>query len=240
MDRRDVADPLRSPGPPEPGGPLRRGYNAELDQLRLQVELLAVRVDQNLERMRTVLSSGDAVMAAAALAADDDIDAMSVSLTARCYDVLAREQPVASDLRFVVSVLRVLGEFERVGDLALRVVKLAPSHHLLTAHRASFDVLVALADEATDHYRLALRAWSGQDAELAVEVARHRPAMTLLYQRLVGELLRLDGPGGVAVAIPTVMAGRSLDRISDHAALIGTRLLYLVTGDAGHLADEVR
>ena len=45
--------------------------------------------------------------------ADDDIDAMSVSLTSRCYDLLAREQPVASDLRLIVSVLRVLGEFER-------------------------------------------------------------------------------------------------------------------------------
>ncbi|HEY4376634.1 MAG TPA: PhoU domain-containing protein, partial [Acidimicrobiales bacterium] len=105
------------PGPDPVGRPLRPGYAAELDQLKLQVEVMAVRVDQNLERMRVVLRNGDLLVADRAVNADDDIDAMSVSLTERCYDLLAREQPVASDLRFVVSVLRVLGEFERVGDL---------------------------------------------------------------------------------------------------------------------------
>ena len=73
---------------------------------------------------------------------------MSVSLTERCYDLLAREQPVASDLRLVVSVLRVLGEFERVGDLALRVVKLAPEHDLLAANERTFDLLLAMSETA--------------------------------------------------------------------------------------------
>ena len=114
--------------------PLRLAFSAELDQLRLQVEVMAVRVDQNLERMRSVLHDGDLHAAEQAVNADDDIDAMSVSLTSRCYDLLAREQPVASDLRLIVSVLRVLGEFERVGDLALRVVKLAPERDLIAAN----------------------------------------------------------------------------------------------------------
>ncbi len=70
---------------------------------------------------------------ATSLVADDEIDAMNVSLTERCYDLLRREAPVASDLRFVVSVLRVLSELERIGDLALRVLKLAPDHQLLAA-----------------------------------------------------------------------------------------------------------
>ena len=87
--------------------PLRVTYTAELEQLRLQVEVMGVRVDQNLERMRQVLETGDPTVAADALGADDDIDAMNVSLTERCYEVLARENPVASDLRLVVSVIRV-------------------------------------------------------------------------------------------------------------------------------------
>ena len=60
---------------------------------------------------------------------------MNVSLIERCYQVLVRENPVASDLRLVVSVIRVTATFERVGDLSLRVVKLAPEHHVLTAQR---------------------------------------------------------------------------------------------------------
>ena len=86
---------------------MRTSYTAELDQLRLQVEVMGLRVDQNLERMREVLASGSATLAEAAIAADDEIDAMNLSLTERCYDVLAREGPVASDLRLVVSVIRI-------------------------------------------------------------------------------------------------------------------------------------
>ena len=88
---------------------MRHGFREELDQLRLQVELMGVRVDENLERMREVLRTGDADAGRAAPStADDEIDAMNVSLTERCYDLLGREAPVASDLRFIVSVLRVV------------------------------------------------------------------------------------------------------------------------------------
>src|SRR4051795_8665279 len=127
--------------------PLRSGFTAELEQLRLQVELMGVRVDQNLERMRDVLERGDVAVVDVALLADDEIDAMNVSLTERCYDLLRREAPVASDLRFVVSVLRVLSELERIGDLALRVIKLAPDHALIASNPATYDILRAMADQ---------------------------------------------------------------------------------------------
>src|SRR5690606_37036678 len=112
----------------EPLEPLRQAFREELDQLRLQVELMGVRVDENLERMRQVLRYGDESVAAQALHGDDVIDAMNVSLTERCYLLLGREAPVASDLRFIVSVLRIVSELERIGDLSLRVAKLAPQH----------------------------------------------------------------------------------------------------------------
>src|SRR5438105_3671966 len=110
------------------GAPLRLHYSGELEQLRLQTEVMGVRVDENLERMRQVLLTGDLRLAEVALGADDDIDDMNVSLTERCYQILARESPIAGDLRLVVSVIRVISELERVGDLSLRVVKLAPDH----------------------------------------------------------------------------------------------------------------
>jgi len=199
-----------------------------------------MRVDQNLERTRTVLQSGDLAVADEAIRADDDIDAMSVSLTERCYDLLAREQPVAGDLRFIVSVLRVLGEFERIGDLALRVVKLAPDFDLIRSNPSTYEILLSMADAAIDRYREAMRAWSGASAE----VARHllaTPSMAgHLEERLTTELMALQGSDAAAVAIRTLVAGKSLERIADHAGIIGARLLFLVTGDAGHLAHEVR
>lgn len=223
-----------------PQRPLRLAFSAELDQLRLQVEVMAVRVDQNLERMRTVLRDGDRLAAEQAVNADDDIDAMSVSLTSRCYDLLAREQPVASDLRLIVSVLRVLGEFERVGDLALRVVKLAPEHRLLTASRSTFDLLLAMSDTAVDRYRTAMRAWARLDAPLATALIHEPSIVGMQDERLMAEVIGLDGPNAARIAVRTLVAGKSLERIADHAGIIAARLLYLVTGDSGHLAHEVR
>jgi phosphate transport system protein len=222
------------------GDTVRHGFSAELDQLRLQVEVMAVRVDQNLERMRDVLATGDREAAALAINADDDIDAMNVSLTERCYELIAREAPVASDLRFVVSVLRVLGELERIGDLALRVLKLAPDWELVRSGERTYDILLSMADIAVGQYRTALRAWSAQDLVLADELAHAGRAMDPTTEQLMRELLRMDGPDAVACAVRTLTAGRALDRIADHASIIGARLRYLLTGDPDHLATEIR
>ena len=219
---------------------VRRSFQGELDQLRLQVELMGIKVDHNLERLRAVLADGDEAAAAAAVACDDDIDAMNVSLTERCYDLLAREGPVASDLRFIVSVLRILSELERVGDLALRVVKLNPERHLWAGNEVTFDILVSMGETAVDAYRDALRAWSAQDLGLATELATRVRTMDVHYEQLMAELLRLRGDDAVRIATATLIAGRSLERIADHAAIVGARLRYLLTGDPDHLSAEVR
>lgn len=218
---------------------MRQQYTSELEQLALQVELMGVLVDENLERMRVVLSTGDANVAAEAIAVDDRIDAMNVSLMERSYDLLRREAPVASDLRLIVSVLRVTAELERIGDLALRVVKLAPEHELLTRVPRAFDILETLAAHAVGQYRDALRAWSTLDLTLAEAVAQE-PQIALANRHLVEALLDFDGPDAVVVALRTMVAGQALDRIADHAAVLGARIRYLITGDPDHLAAEVR
>ena len=222
-----------------PPGPLRVAFSAELDQLRLQVELMAVRVDQNLERSREVLMTGDQRTAQLALTADDEVDAMAVSLTERCYQLLAREGPVASDLRFIVSVLRVLGEFERVGDLALRVVIAAREQAALT-NPVVRDLLIAMADSSIERYSEAVRAWSAASDELATKVINTPSITSHLEKRLYEELEKDEGPGSGARVITALSVGRSYERVADHASVISARLLFMVTGDSSHLAGEVR
>jgi phosphate transport system protein len=223
-------------------GPLRSAFYDELDQIRLQVELMGVRVDQNLERMREILRSGDEAVAAAALAADDDIDAMHMSLLERCYDLLGREAPVASDLRFVVSVVRILSELERVGDLALRVVKLAPQVEAMSQTGEPWDVLLTMVDTAVEQYRTALRAWSSQDLDLAVELVEHAPPLFAFQERLIGNIRfdASDDSDAVRLLMSLFVIAQAADRIADHAAIIGARLRYLITGEPAHLAAEVR
>jgi phosphate transport system protein len=220
--------------------PTRQGFRGELEQLRLQVELMGVRVDENLSRMGQVLRSGNGSLVAPALRADDEIDAMNVSLTERCYELLTLEAPVAGDLRFIVSVLRITGELERVGDLSLRVIKLADEVPLLRTSGIIWETLLRLVAEAVEQYRTALAAWSAQDLERATALATRQRTLDHHYEQLVNDLQRYDGPDAVRVAIGIMAAGRAADRIADHAAIIGARLRYLITGEPAHLAAEVR
>ena len=222
--------------------PLRTGFHEELDQLRLQVELMGVRVDQNLERVRQVLDHGDVTgdIVAAALAADDEIDAMHVSLLERCYSLLGRESPMASDLRLIVSVVRILSELERVGDLALRIVKLAPRFEALSDAGSAWDILRTLVDIAVEQYRTALRAWSAQDLALATQLVETPVHLGSIHERLVDDLRHVTGPDAVSLSLEFFVAGQAADRIADHAAIIGARLRYMLTGEPSHLAAEVR
>ena len=220
--------------------PLRLHFTADLQELKLQTEMMGVLVDQNLERMRDVLSNGDETIAGIAIAADDEIDAMNVSLTEQCYAVLARENPMASDLRLVVSVIRVTSTFERVGDLSLRVVKLAPEQHVLSANPTSFDILQVMSDLAVERFRDALRAWGRDDLDLASVVASSTGSIDLHMERLTETLVSLGGPDAARIALRSLVAGHSLQRISDHATILGRRIQYLLTGDQAYLAAEVR
>ena len=225
----DSAEPL----------PLRSGFTAELDQLRLQVEVMALRVDAALQRSTEVLLEGDQELAASVVAGDDEIDDMLVSLTERCYDLLVRQSPVASDLRLVVSVLRILYDLERTGDLCLRIVKLAPDQPLLAANHDTFDILCSMAEEAQKLFNIAVRSWSSQDLRLARTLEARDDAMDLYNTALMAKLMNLSGPDAVPLAISTLLAGRALERIADHSVMIGERLRYMLTGDVRSISKEI-
>jgi phosphate transport system protein len=212
---------------------------AELEQLRLGVEIMALKVDEALQRSTQVLLTGDVELADHVIAGDDAIDAMFVSLVERCYELLVRQSPVASDLRLVVSVLRIISDLERTGDLCLRIVKVAPHHHLLVANQETFGILRAMASEAMSLFGVAFRAWSAQDLRLARSLEARDDAMDTHYSGLMAAILELQGAGAVAQAVQTLLAGRALERIADHSVMVGERLRYMLTGDVQSLSKEI-
>jgi phosphate transport system protein len=200
---------------------------------------MAARVETALENSTTVLTTGDAELAKRVVEGDDEIDEMLVSLTERCYEILSRQQPVASDLRLIVSVLRILTDLERAGDLCLRIVKLVPDQPLLASNDRTFTILEAMALEALDLFRCASKAWAAQDLRLAHSLEDRDDAMDAHYARLMEEVLLLDGADAVPLAVQTLSAGRALERIADHSVMIGERLRYMLTGDFGSISREV-
>jgi phosphate transport system protein len=218
--------------------PARRSFTEELEQLKLQVELMAVRVSEALDKMRVVLATGDRAVARSLIDCDDEIDRMHVSLTERCYEVLVREQPMATDLRLVVSVIRVLGELERIGDLALRIAKLAPVYEDLSRDARVLAVLDDFAAEVVRRFGVARTAWATGDRR-DLDALEGSYSLDEYSDRVASLILGLKGPGAVPAAVAANTAARSLDRIGDHAAIIGARVQYLLTGDPRYLATEV-
>lgn len=227
------------PQQPEPAAEQgsRTSFSEELDQLKLQVEVMAVRVGEALNRMRIVLKTGDLEVAEAAIAADDDIDAMLVSLTERCYDLLRLQAPVASDLRLIVSVIRLLEELERIGDLSLRVVKQAEQLPLDPELSETVNEMAAIARGL---FKTAIAAWSKQDLDLACTLAARNRVMDDHYSSLMQKILKLEGAGATARAVTAVLVGRALERIADHTVIVGERLRYMITADPAYLASEIR
>ncbi|HYZ98952.1 MAG TPA: PhoU domain-containing protein, partial [Acidimicrobiales bacterium] len=136
--------------------------------------------------------------------------------------------------------VRILSEFERVGDLALRVIKLTPRVEELAASGSPWDLALTMVEGAVEQYRTALRAWSTQDLDLASELAGNQSLAETYHERLLLEIQRLQGPDSAATAMGIYIIGQAADRIADHAAIIGARLRYLITGEPAHLAAEVR
>jgi phosphate transport system protein len=97
-----------------------------------------------------------------------------------------------------------------------------------------------MATVAEELFRLALDAWAAQDPELAGDLVGRSALVDDAYRRLLDEILALEGPGAVHVAVTAVLVGRALERIADHTVIVGERLRYLLTGDPAYLASEVR
>lgn len=202
---------------------------------------MGARVEDTLDKTRLVLGSGDAELARLTIAGDDAIDRLNLGLTERCYELLSLQQPVAGDLRLIVSVIRMAAELERVADLALRVVKLAATEHdALTGDATTFDLLEVLAERAIEAFRQAMAAWDAEDVHFAQQMLGAASPTGFLNERLLEHLIRLDHPDAPRLAVRAAMAGQALDRIADHARVMAARVVYLCTGDAEHLAFEVR
>ncbi len=217
----------------------RSAFVHELDQLSDQVEVMALQVEGALEQATSVLLTGDAALARSVWANDNNIDEMFVSLTERCYDLLCRQSPVASDLRLVVSILRILGDLERTGDLCLRIVKLAPDQPLLASHDEIFAILGSMASEAKSLFKDAMTAWATHDLKLATSLEQRDDAMDAHYSALMQAVMELDGPVAVPLAVQAVSAGRALERIADHSVMIGERLRYMLTGNLRSISKEI-
>lgn len=217
---------------------VRAAFHDEIDQLGLQVEMMALLVRDAIAGSAQVAGTGDAAVAAAMLGADDEIDAMHTSLTEKCIQLLVREQPVASDLRTVLSVMRVIDSLERMGDLSLRIANQAHEVALINRHPAVAAVLSDLGQNVINRFDAVVRAWSSRSLDALADLDETDP-LDKFGPPLMQHITELRGTDAARVAVAAFIVGRSLDRIGDHASVVANRLRFMLTGDIEYLAAEV-
>jgi phosphate transport system protein len=218
--------------------PARAQFHEAKEMLRVDVDALGILAEQAVVGAMRALLGEDAQAAGAVVAGDDRIDAVFVALEERAYVLLARQAPVAADLRFLLSALRVMADFEKTGDRAVAVAKSSLADW--EREPLTLGLLGRMADLALNLLTSARAAWLEEDLLVASDLKRRDDVLDGTYRELVAHLLTRDGPGAPSLALHAHAAGRNLERIADHAVIIGERVSYMVTGDPSALAAEIR
>ncbi|MGY2078357.1 phosphate signaling complex protein PhoU [Modestobacter sp. SYSU DS0657] len=211
---------------------LRESYREELDDINACLVEMANSVGSAMSTATTALLDADVALADLVIAGDERIDAVRESIEERCFTLLARQQPVATDLRTITAAMRIVGDLERMGDLAEHVAKVARMR--FPEHAVPQEVRPVFLEAG--HVAEGLVAKAGtiiakRDVEAAVELEAEDDVMDQLHKQMFRELLSEDWPHGIESAIDVTLLGRYYERFADHAVSVARRVVYLVTGE---------
>jgi phosphate transport system protein len=211
---------------------MRDTFHDELDQIGTALVEMTNLVGSAMSRATTALLDADLQLAESVIAADAGIDELYRQTEERAFDLLARQQPVAGDLRVIVTGLRMVGDLERMGDLAGHIAKIARRRYPGSAVPPELrSVILEMGQIAQRIVAKAGSVIAGHDAELAAELESDDDAMDALHRRLFRIVLDDDWSQGMEAAIDITLLGRFYERFADHAVSVARRVVYLVTGE---------
>lgn len=206
-------------------------------------------IEQRLMRMADLAGQmvGDAVravcernelLADTVIARDDEVDQLDFDIESRCVRLIAAEQPTGRALRSVASVLKVIGDIERIADYSLDIAKTG----LLLGHGSGpWPVdLKAMGDLGQEMLRQAMAAFAAGDVEAAGRVVEMDREMDRLYHSQLASLVETmcESPEGVRAGVYLALAMRYLERIGDHISNVAERVLYVAVGQPARLRTD--
>ena len=210
---------------------LRSAFQDELDGVTQSLLDLSSLVSSAITQATHALLTADLSEAEAVIAADDRVDEIQHELDARIIDIIARQQPVASDLRALVTALRMSADLERMGDMAHHIAKITRLRHPGAAVPSE---LLLTIEEMGKVARLISDKVGGvinsKDIDKALEVEKDDDEMDLLHRKLFTVLLNPSWPHGIETAIDMTLIGRYYERYADHAVSVSRRIHFQVTG----------
>ncbi|QHI70433.1 phosphate signaling complex protein PhoU [Tichowtungia aerotolerans] len=203
----------------------------EIDKLKKRILSLSAQVEENVVLAVKALVSRDEALARQIIDSDSEIDRQEVEVEEEALKILALYQPVAMDLRFLTTVLKINNDLERIGDLAVNIAKRA----LQMCEQPEVRIppeLDEVALKARDMVRRSLTAFVNLDAEMANEVREADDEVDVLCKqvsRFVAESGRKN-PEHLGIYLTMLLASRNLERVGDHATNVAEDVVYLVDG----------
>lgn len=209
----------------------RQNYNHELEELRNDILEMGTRVELAIGQAVASLTTGDMEMAKQVMAGDDSIDSMESTIEDKCMVLIARQQPLARDLRIIGTGLKITTDLERVGDHAFDIGKIALSIAGQTLLKPLVDI-PRMSAMAQKMLRDSLAAYINLDIALAENVCAADDEVDDLYHQIFRELLTymMEDPRNIKQATQLLFVARYLERVADHATNIGEWVIYLETG----------
>jgi phosphate transport system protein len=211
---------------------LRRSYHHDLETARNDLALLAARVVEIIPRATAVLLDGDLELAEFLIKGDAEIDAHSVEVEERCVQILALQSPVASELRQVLALLKMIAEIERSADLAANICKAARRIYGHDLDPKLRGIIARMGEQAAALFAYAIEAFRENDAAKAAALDDMDAYLDALQKQFVAAIFESQAGGRIdlQVAVQLAMVARFYERIGDHAVNMGQRVTYIVTG----------
>ena len=217
---------------------MREAFHDELDGISQSLLQMAALVKEAVALSTKALLTADLALAEKVIQDDSVIDSIQHDLDARTINLMARQQPVASDLRTLVTSLRMSADLERMGDLAHHVAKQArmryPNCAVPTELIPTIEEMGRVAVMIIDKLSAVMEH---RDTVRAVELETDDDEMDRLHRKLISILLDDSWNYGVETAIDMTLLGRYYERCADHAVSIARRVYFLVTGEYSTIGD---
>lgn len=211
---------------------MRAIFDQELEQIGDDLLQMSKNVADAIRDASTALTTGDLELAERVIEADARIDELERALDERCVLLLARQQPVATDLRVIVSALRISASIERMGDLARHIAQVVrlryPEPAIPSSAQRLFD---DLAEAATKVGQDVVTLLETHDLQLAADVERDDDVLDRLHTDTFRLTLADSWEGTTAETVDVTLLARFFERFGDHAVSVARRITYLVTGD---------
>jgi len=211
---------------------MREAFHDRLDGIFEDLAAMSGLVEQAVAGATRALQSGDPALAEQVITGDLAVDEARERIEENAFELLLLQQPVAGDLRVVVSALRMVSELERMGDLSVHVAKIArlrvPNVAVPDEVRPTMEHMAEVAEDMVRRVRAII---VDRDVAAAIALGRDDEVMDQLRRRSFAELLGDEWSHGVEAAVDIALLGRYYERIADHAVSVANRVVFVVTGE---------